>query len=117
MGNWKPEETGPTAEDVFQETVQKTEFYDPKLLMNSKQLEEKAEDDWDFDEDEFMVQYREKRMAEMGEEAKDTTNYFTGCRTLFQVFSSQLLKMCFLLKKIGSCLRKWASCCKFCASC
>ena len=30
--------------------------------MNEKQLEEKAEDDLDFDEDDFMKQYREKRL-------------------------------------------------------
>jgi thioredoxin-like negative regulator of GroEL len=45
-------------------------MYDPKLLLNNKQLEEKAEDDPDFDdEDEFMKQWREKRMAEVQAEA------------------------------------------------
>ena len=38
------------------------ELYDNKLVMNEKQLEEKAEDDLDFDEDDFMKQYREKRL-------------------------------------------------------
>lgn len=39
------------------------EMYDPKLIMSEKQLEEMAEDDLDFDEDEFMKEYREKRIA------------------------------------------------------
>jgi len=32
-------------------------------------LEEKAEDDFDFDEDDFMKDYRAKKLAEMKEEA------------------------------------------------
>jgi len=30
--------------------------------MSEKQLEEKAEDDLDFDEDDFMKEYRQKRI-------------------------------------------------------
>lgn len=37
--------------------------------MTEKQLEEKAEDDFLFDEDDFMAEYRAKKMAEMKEEA------------------------------------------------
>jgi len=39
------------------------ERYDRKLLMNNEQLEQRAEDDIDFDEDDFMKEYREKRIA------------------------------------------------------
>ncbi len=44
------------------------EKYDYKLLMKAEQLEEKAEDDLEFDEDEFMQAYRAKRMSEMAQE-------------------------------------------------
>lgn len=37
--------------------------------MTEKQLEEKAEDDLLFDEDDFMLEYREKKMAELKQEA------------------------------------------------
>jgi hypothetical protein len=40
------------------------------MVMNAKQLEEKAEEDLDFDEDDFMKEYREKRMLQMKEENK-----------------------------------------------
>ena len=45
--------------------------------MTEKQLEEKAEDDFDFDEDDFMKEYRAKKMAEMKEEAAKPK--FRGC--------------------------------------
>ena len=54
MGNYKPLEKEPTGEQIFQESIEQLEAYDNKLIMNSQQLEEKAEDDLDFDEDEFM---------------------------------------------------------------
>lgn len=38
------------------------EKYDYKNIMTQEQLEEKAEDDIDFDEDDFMKEYRAKRM-------------------------------------------------------
>ena len=63
MGNWTAVEKPPTAEDIFVETIEATEHYDPKKLMTEKQLEEMAEDDLDFDEDDFMKEYREKRIA------------------------------------------------------
>ena len=65
MGNWKAVDKGPTSEDLFQENVQTTEHYDQKLVCNEKQLEEMAEDDLDFDEDDFMKEFREKRLAEL----------------------------------------------------
>ena len=37
--------------------------------MNAKQLEEAVEDDFDLDDDEYMTEYREKRMAELKEKA------------------------------------------------
>ena len=42
-----------------------TEKYDPRLIMSEKQLELMAEDDLDFEEDEFMKEYREKRIAQL----------------------------------------------------
>ena len=66
MGNWKAVEKEPKAEDIYMENVTTNERYDPKLLLNNKQLEEMAEDDLDFDdEDPFMKEWREKRMAEV----------------------------------------------------
>jgi len=47
------------------ENVNLNEFYDPKLLMTEKQLELMAEDDLDFDEDEFMKDYRAKRIEQL----------------------------------------------------
>jgi len=55
MGNWKAVEKPVDEETIWTENVERNEKYDPKLLLNNKQLEEKAEDDIDFDdEDEFM---------------------------------------------------------------
>lgn len=54
MGAWKAVEKPPTSEEIYQESVDLNERYDKKLVMNSKQLEERAEDDLDFDEDDFM---------------------------------------------------------------
>jgi len=65
MGNWTAVAKETPQEDIYNETVERNENYDPKLLLNEKQLEEKAEDDLDFDEDDFMKQYREKRIMEM----------------------------------------------------
>jgi hypothetical protein len=42
--------------------VNLNEKYDYKNIMTQEQLEEKAEDDIDFDEDDFMKEYRAKRM-------------------------------------------------------
>lgn len=55
QGGWKAVDKGPTEEEVWYESIDRNELYDPKLLLNDKQLEEKAEDDIDFDDDdEFM---------------------------------------------------------------
>lgn len=62
MGGWTKVEKPPTTEEIFQESVNLNERYDNKLLMNSEQLEQRAEDDIDFDEDDFMKEYRAKRM-------------------------------------------------------
>ena len=69
MGNWKAVEKEPTAEDIYIDTVTMNELYDPKLIMSEKQLEEMAEDDLDFDEDEFMKEYRAKRIGQLKAEA------------------------------------------------
>jgi len=61
-GGWAPVAKEPTAEDIYNETVERNELYDPKLLLNNEQLEEMAEDDPDFDEDPFMAEWRAKRM-------------------------------------------------------
>ena len=47
------------------ENVNLNEYYDPKLLMTDKQVERMAEDDLDFDEDEFMKEYRAKRVEQL----------------------------------------------------
>jgi hypothetical protein len=45
-------------------SIDQNEHYDPKYAMSEKQLEEKAEDDLDFDDDdEWMAEYRAKRIA------------------------------------------------------
>ena len=63
MGNWKAVEKEPTAEEIYNETINKNELYDPKLAWNNKQVQEAAEDDIDFDdEDPFMKEWRAKRM-------------------------------------------------------
>ena len=60
MGNWKAVEKPPTQDEIFQETIDNLEVYDNKAIMSEQQLEEKAEDDIDFDDDdEFLKQYRE----------------------------------------------------------
>lgn len=68
MGGWSAVDKPPTSEEIFQETIDRNELYDPKLVMNAKQLEEKADDDLDFDEDDFMKEYREKRLQQLGVE-------------------------------------------------
>ena len=66
MGNYKPLEKEPTSEQIYQENTENLEQYDNKFAMNAQQLEEKAEDDIDFDDDdEFLQQYRAQRMAQM----------------------------------------------------
>ena len=66
MGNWTKVEKPPTSEQVYQESINNLEYYDNKAIMTDKQLEEKAEDDIDFDDDdEFMKEYRATRMQEM----------------------------------------------------
>ena len=62
MGNWKAVEKEKDQETIYTENVTLNEHYDPKLAMTAEQLEEMAEDDLDFDEDEFMKEYREKRI-------------------------------------------------------
>lgn len=45
-------------------------MYDPRNAMSEAQLEQKAEDDLDFDEDDFMKEYRQKRLEQMAEQNK-----------------------------------------------
>ena len=69
-GAWAAVEKEPTAEEIYMQNVERNEKYDPKLLLNNEQLEEMAEDDPDFnDEDPFMKEWREKRMREVAAEA------------------------------------------------
>ena len=65
MGNWTEVEKPPTSAEIFGENVAMVEHYNPNLNMNSEQLEEKAEEDPDFDEDDFMKEYREQRMQQL----------------------------------------------------
>ena len=70
MGGWKAVEKEPTEEDHFQHEQNKLEHYDTKKLMSAAQLEEKAEDDIDFDDDdEFLKEYRAKRLVQLKEDA------------------------------------------------
>lgn len=66
MGNWKPREQQPTSEDYFQANVEAAEEYNPLQNKKLTTLEEMKEDDPDLeDDDEFMKQYREKRLQEL----------------------------------------------------
>ena len=56
MGNYKPLPKEPTTEEIFQENIDQLEHYDNKRIMNAQQLEEKAEDDIDFDDDDEFLQ-------------------------------------------------------------
>ena len=63
MGNWAAVEKPPTQEDIFQHEQDQLEYYDPKKMMSAAQLEEKAEDDMDFDDDDdFYKEYKAKRL-------------------------------------------------------
>ena len=64
MGNYKPLEKVPTGMEQLTENINGLEVYDSKHVMNAQQLEEKAEDDIDFDDDdEFMQMYRQQRLT------------------------------------------------------
>ena len=66
MGNYKPRPHVATSEEIFNEQINMMEHYDNKQIMNDRQIEEMAEDDIDFDdEDEFMKQYKAERMAQL----------------------------------------------------
>ena len=65
-GVYKALEKVPTGAEIFKENIDLLENYDRRMVMNSRQLEELAEEDIDFDdEDDFMKQYRAKRVQEM----------------------------------------------------
>ena len=69
MGNWAPKEKGPTTEEVHQQTVEAVENIDEWKGKKVSQMERMVEDNPDLeDEDEFMQQYREKRLEEMKQE-------------------------------------------------
>ena len=65
MGNYKPLPKEPTTEEIFRENIEGLENYDRRLVMSAAQLEEQAEEDPDFDDDDFMRDYRNQRMAQM----------------------------------------------------
>jgi len=65
MGGYTAVEKPPTGEEEWYENVDQVENYDPRAKLTAKQLEEMVEDDFDLEEDEFMKEYREKRMKEM----------------------------------------------------
>jgi hypothetical protein len=64
LGNYTAREHKPDGEELFEQNMELIEDYDP---MEEKKLEELDEMDDDY-EDEFMKQYREKRLAELKEE-------------------------------------------------
>ena len=61
-GVYKALEKVPTGAEIFKENIDLLENYDRRMVMNSRQLEQMAEDDIDFDDDDFMKQYRAKRV-------------------------------------------------------
>lgn len=66
MGVYKPLEKGPTNDQIYEQSINELEYYDNKFVMNEKQVKEMAEDDIDFDdEDEFMKQYRARRIEQL----------------------------------------------------
>ena len=66
MGVYKPLEKGPTNDQIYEQSINELEYYDNKFVMNEKQIKEMAEDDIDFDdEDEFMKQYRARRIEQL----------------------------------------------------
>jgi hypothetical protein len=76
-GNWKPREYVPTSEDVFYAQQENVESYDNWKDLNAKQLEEMVEDDYDLDDDEYMKEYRAKRMEQL-KEASETHKFHGG---------------------------------------
>jgi len=62
-GNWKAREYVPTSEDVFQTQQEQVEKYDNWKGLNQKQLDEAVEDDLDLEDDEFMKEYQQSRIA------------------------------------------------------
>lgn len=63
MGNYTKLDHVETGMENLMDTTDKLEVYDSKYVMSERQLEEKAEDDIDFDEDDFMQDYRQQRLA------------------------------------------------------
>ena len=69
MGNYKANPHVATNDEIFQEVTDGLEYYDNKAIMTNDQLAAQADDDLDFDDDEFMQDYRAKRMEQMQEYA------------------------------------------------
>ncbi len=69
-GNYKPHEHVDSNDQVMFDQLEQLECYDKRRVMNDRQIKEMAEDDLDFDdEDDFMKEYKAKRMAQMKESA------------------------------------------------
>ena len=70
-GNLKPKAYEPTAEDIFEADQEDAEKFNPTTYMGDKQLKEMVEDDPTFEEeeDEFIREYKAKRLQEMKFEA------------------------------------------------
>ena len=63
MGNYKPLPKVATNDEVQAETMAALEHYDNRNVMNEQQMKE-LEDEFDMDDDDdFMKQYRAKRVA------------------------------------------------------
>ena len=61
-GNWKAREYVPTSEDIFQAQQEEVENYDNFKNLTKKQIDEKIEDDLDMEDDDFLMEYQQKRM-------------------------------------------------------
>jgi len=61
MGNYKALPKEPTNDEIQTETMAALEHYDNRNIMNDDQMKE-LEDELGFDEDDFMKEYRAKRV-------------------------------------------------------
>ena len=68
-GNWKAKDYVPTSEDIFYNQQDTVEAYENFKGMSKQQIDEAMEDDPDLEDDDYMIEYRKQRMAEIQEKA------------------------------------------------
>lgn len=74
-GNWKALEHVPTSDEIFYNQQEKVENYENWKDMNAEQIEDAIEDDLDLEDDDYLTNYRQQRMAEM--KAKSNIHAFS----------------------------------------